>query len=277
MSDKDKPTQNDVMDSTLSGYKVKEPKQPTPQKPTTPVTPTPDAQTPVQEPAQAPAPEAPVKDSEDELLDWLSQREQKAEEVPASGEPAPPADPEEPRVPETEEFSLDLDNDRFEEVTSNPEELAKYAKGIYDKAITDMRGELAQIKEEFQQQLASAKEEVLQNIPQLVSKSAERTQATRSLVSNFYGTYPDLKDRREYVRDMITTVSGRNPDWDAQKVLDEVAARAKRDFGIHEKAQEREKERKSDPKFAGAGGRRTPSGQVDNRTNQQKLLDDTFL
>jgi len=277
--------QSKFMDDTLTSYNKPEPAEPESPKPEKPA-----------EPEKKEVKETPPKDTgiekteepevspEDELLQWLDSRGSSEPETPAetpetSETPETPEVPETPETPteaETEEVSLTLTNDEFEEVTSSPEELGKFAQRIYNKAVSDMRKEVSQLKEEFQQQLATAKEEVVQNIPNLVSKSAERAQATRSLVSNFYDKYPDLKERREYVRDMIGTVSGKNPDWSAQKVLDEVATRAQRDFNIQEKAVSREKQRKADPKFAGAGGRRAPSGNEDTRTRQQKLLDDTF-
>lgn len=268
--------QAQFMDDTLTSHKV--PKAEEPVEPTEPVEP----EEPVEEPTEPQEPVEPEepKDPEAELLDWLSAREEGGtggEEPEEPQEPAEPAEPQEPaETAEPEELNFSLDNDQFEEVTSSPEALSNYAEKIYKKAVTDLRSEIEATKAELRQELASAKEEVVQNIPQLVSKSAERTQAVKGLVSNFYTKYPDLKEKREYVRDMIRTISGKNPDMKPEQVLTEVATRAKRDFGIAEKAQSREQKRKGGPKFAGAGGRRSPSGAEDTRTQQQKLLDETF-
>lgn len=225
--------------------------------------------------------EEPEKDPQAELLDWLGER---AAAQGANDNGGGEGKGEEPVTPpankggeeEEEAINFSLDNDAFEEVTSSPEALSQYAEKIYKKAVADLRGEIESTKAELKQELATAKEELVQNIPNLVAKSTERTQAVKGLVSNFYTKYPELKEKREYVRDMIRTVSGKNPEMSPEAVLTEVATRAKRDFGIAEKAQTREQQRNNSPKFAGAGGRRAPSGHTDTRTKQQKLLEDTF-
>lgn len=226
-------------------------------------------------------------DEEEDTLAWLEGREEPRQEEPEGGEEE--EDEEEPETPPagggddgeeedepTGDNPFEISNEDFEEITTSPERLQKFASEIYNKALEESRKEVNNLKEEFQQQLDAAKQELLQNIPDVVQKSADRAQATRQLVTNFYDKYPDLREKKQYVRDMIKTVQSNNSDWSAQQVLNEVAGRAKRDFGITEKAEKREQKRRPNPKFAGAGGRRAPSGQEDTRTTQQKLLDETI-
>lgn len=173
----------------------------------------------------------------------------------------------------TELEALDLDEERFEEVTSSPEAFAQFIsetrEEVYNKA-------LGKAREEMKQEIANAKQEILQNIPQVVQKSAKRAQSVEQHRQQFFKDNPALQKRLGYVKDMTSVVASKNPDWSAKQVLDEVAKRAKRDLNLSEQADEREKQRKSDPKFAGAGGRQAPGGGQDNRTSNEKMLDQTF-
>lgn len=206
--------------------------------------------------------------AEEELEGILnpSESSEEEEEGDDAGEGSEEEESEEGEEDETS--SIELTDDEFDEITTNKEALKSYAEKIQNSA-------LAQARDEFRQELATAKEEILRNIPEVVGKVSERAQNVRTLTQNFFSENPGLKERRGYVKDMTATVSTQNPDWSAKQVLDEVAKRAERDLGASVKAEKREKERKG-PKFAGAGGRRAPSGNKDTRTKQEKLLDETF-
>ena len=284
--EKQQAEQNQRMDETFTSYKKEEGEETPPTPPEgaeegeeeTP--PTPPAGDDEGEEGEAPESEG---SAEEDTLAWLEGRQEQEEggeegEEPEGGE-EPPQEPVGEEGDEGEpsgEELFSIDNDEFEEITTSPESLQKYAQKIYSSALKESKAQIEELREGFQQELANAKEEILKNIPDVVQKSASRAQATQQLVSDFYGNYPDLKDRKQYVRDMIKTVQSNNSDWSAQQVLGEVAKRAQRDFGITKKAEQREQQRKPNPKFAGAGGRRAPSGQQDGRSTQQRLIDDTI-
>ncbi len=248
----------------------KKDEKPEPEEPETP-----------QEPEEPETPEEPEEPeaTEDDILDYLSGRKDVAEESEDPEEPEEPETPEEPEEPETpeepEEFeAYDLTEEEYEEITSSPEKFAEFATQLRKEAQADA---LKQVRAEFKQELANAKEEILRNIPEVVQKSAKRAQSVQQLRDNFFEENPALKQKLPYVRDMTATVATQNPDWSAQQVLGEVANRAYRDLDLSKQAKEREQERKTnDPKFAGAGGRRSPSGEKDTRTKQEKILDQTF-
>lgn len=163
---------------------------------------------------------------------------------------------------------LNFDEDGFDEITSSPEKFKELLKNVYAEA---HKAALADAKKE----ISASQEQVLQNIPQMVGKAAKRAQSVRQTTQNFFATYPELKEKQGYVKDMTNTVATQNPEWTAAQVLEEVGKRAKRDLNISASAEQREKKR-NNPKFAGAGGRRAPGGGEDNRSKQEKLLDDTF-
>lgn len=183
---------------------------------------------------------------------------------------------EEPGEEETSEYGamdLEIDNDRFEEITTDPESFQEFITEVREDAVKQAR---AEFQDELQKQTAQLREEILTNIPEVVQKTAQRAQSVNQVREQFFENNPALKNKMGYVRDMTNTVSHQNPDWSAKQVLDEVAKRAQRDLNLSAQAEEREKQRKSGPKFAGAGGRRKPGGSADNRGKQEKLMDDTF-
>lgn len=223
----------------------------------------------VEESGEGEAEDAEVPEGEEALDDILSQHEPEPEITEEESE-------EEPETPEESEVTaedFDIDNDRMEEILTSPEKFQSFVKEIRDNAV-------AQAREEFQTQLeetsAQLREEILQNIPEVVQKSAERAQTVNQTREQFFEQNPALREKLPYVRDMTNRVSHQHPDWSAKQVLDEVAKRAHRDLNLSNQAQQREEERRDDPKFAGAGGRQSPSGSADNRGKQEKLMDDTF-
>lgn len=190
-----------------------------------------------------------------------------------TGEEEETEEPGEEETSEYEAMDLEIDNDRFEEITTDPESFQEFITEVREDAVKQAR---AEFQDELQKQTAQLREEILTNIPEVVQKTAQRAQSVNQVRQQFFENNPELKNKMGYVRDMTNTVSHQNPDWSAKQVLDEVAKRAQRDLNLSEQAEEREKQRKSGPKFAGAGGRRKPGGNADNRGKQEKLLDDTF-
>jgi len=233
-----------------------------------------------EEPEEPEQPEQPEEGEESEENEESSKFEEilkgHSSEQPEEAEDG--EEPEQPEEPEEESGSYepmnldDLSNDEFEEITTNPEKFKEFIKSVRADAVAEAKNNE---KQNRAQAIAEAKEEILRNIPEIVSKTAERTQNVKSLRDNFFNENPALKNKLSYVKDMTEVVSTSNPDWTAKQVLDEVASRAKRDLDLSEKAEERENKRK-DPKFAGAGGRRSPDGGADSRSKQQKLMDNTF-
>lgn len=180
---------------------------------------------------------------------------------------------EEEETGEYEPLDLDISNEDFEEITTNPERFQEFISQVRQDAVEQARNEF---QTQLQEQTAQLREEILSNIPQVIEKTTQRAQSVNQIRKQFFENNPELKNKMGYVRDMTNTVSHQNPDWSAKQVLDEVARRAQRDLNISEQAEERERQRNSGPKFAGAGGRRKPGGNADNRGKQQKLMDDTF-
>lgn len=205
--------------------------------------------------------------SEEDVDDFLRDRVEAEEKEPGEEESKTP---EELETPELE--NLELDEDTFEEVTSSHEKFTEFISKVQENAVKQTRAET-------QQMIENAREEILKSIPQVVQKSASRAQSVEQLRNQFFADNPVLKEKLPYVRDMTATVATQNPDWSAQEVLQEVGKRAKRDLNLSEQAKEREQQRKKGsggPKFAGAGGRRAPSGNKDTRSKQEKMLDQTF-
>lgn len=285
MSDKEKTDkgiaseerQAELMDETLDSYSVEEEPE---GKETPPAKKDEGEETPPVEPKEGDDEEEEAT-AEEELEGILSGSDEEDEEPAGEEEEEEPETPptgdkeKEEEQPEEAEVTLDLSNDEFEDVTSSPEALAKYASKIYDKAEKTFDKKLEKAEKKFEQALEKRAEEIMKGIPEVVSKSAERAQSTADLTKNFYSNYPELKERRGYVKRMVNSVSTQNPGWSAKQVLDEVGQLAEQDFQLAKEAKETEKKR-NDPKFAGAGGRRSPSGNEDNRSKQQKLLDQTF-
>lgn len=195
------------------------------------------------------------------------------EEEPEEEEEDLEQEESEEEVSEYEPMELDITNDRFEEITSDPESFQEFIEQVQEDTYKRTASEF---EKRLNEREARIKEEILQNVPKIVQKTAERAQSVKSLRNQFFEQNPSLKDKMGYVRDVTNAVSHQHPDWSAKQVLNEVAERAKRDLNLSEQAEEREEQRNSGPKFAGAGGRRNPGGGSDNRGKQEKLLDDTF-
>src|SRR5690625_198102 len=181
---------------------------------------------------------------------------------------------EEDETPSTEESEapvdlFELSDEEYEEVITSRKHFADYIKRV-------QKASEKKIATQFREELDRAKEDFLKSVPELVQKSATRASTIKQITSEFFQNNPFLAERKPYVRDMVSRVSSDNPEMGAKEVLDEVAKRARRDFGAYEKATKRENERSNRPVFAGSGGRRSPSGGSDNRSKQQKLLDETF-
>lgn len=180
---------------------------------------------------------------------------------------------EETETGEYEAMDLEITNEDFEEITTNPERFQEFITQVRADAVAEAE---QRFNEKLEERSAQLREEILTNIPEVVQKTTQRAQSVNQVRQQFFKDNPALKNKMGYVRDMTNTVSHQNPDWSAKQVLDEVAKRAHRDLDLSQQAEEREKQRNSGPKFAGAGGRRKPGGNADNRGKQEKLLDDTF-
>jgi len=126
-----------------------------------------------------------------------------------------------------------------------------------------------------------AREDTIREIPELVEKTQERQQTMQNAVQSFYEDNPELKKYKDYVSHKANEVQAENPDMDIENLMEETAKRAKEGLQLHEKAKETEKERRekeeatnNDPAFAPkARGERGGSGP-DNRSGQQKQIDE---
>ena len=205
--------------------------------------------------------ETPELSAEDEIGALFTNTE---EEPSGSEESEEPSDSEKP-VSETSEESLS--DDEFDELVSSKEKFTEYIKKSQEATIKSLT-------ETFRSELNVAKQEMLAKIPDVVGNASKQAIEVKNETTKFFQDYPYLTERRAYVRDMVARISTEKPELSPRDILAEVGRRAERDFSAYEKAKERETTRNTP--FAGAGGRRAPSGQTDNRSRQQKLLDETF-
>lgn len=224
------------------------------------------------------------EEQEDALDEILGKHEEgsgeEEEEETEDDEPEGGDDEEEQEENEEEEddyepADLNLDEEEFEEITSDPEKFSNYIDDVREDAVNQARQEF---QKELDERSAQIEENILQNIPEVVEKSQNRVQKVSTTKDKFFNNYPQLEKKKGYVRNMTALVSNEKPEWNAEQVLEEVGKRAERDLDIAKNAEEREKERKNtdQPKFAGAGGRQSPGGGSDGRSKQEKLMDDTF-
>jgi len=158
---------------------------------------------------------------------------------------------------------FDIDEGDYDNFISDPKKFKSFIIGVHDHALAQARVEMEQ-----------REQNITRSIPEVVDKSYQRTRSIETMRNQFFNDNPALRNHMPYVRDMIGVISRDNPDWDAKKVLDEVGNRAKRDLAASIEANSREQERQ--PTFAGTGGRQAPGGTSDNRTAQQKMIDETF-
>lgn len=211
----------------------------------------------------------------DDLDDFLADLEEDDTEEEESDEPDEEEEEsgeEEEQEDEYEPLDIDLDEEEYEEITSNPEKFSDFIKDVREDAVKQAE---KVFEKKLDERSAQIEEQILKNIPEVIDKTHNRTQKVASVRDQFFSTYPQLEEKKGYVKNMTSAVSNEHPDWGAKKVLQEVGKRAKRDLDITEQAQEREQER-DNPKFAGAGGRQSPSDSKDGRSKQQKLMDETF-
>lgn len=246
--------QSKLMDETLSSHnppvEEEEAVEKTPEEGTAPT----------EETSPEETPEAPEVTAEEEIGALFANDEEEPEEP--EEEPETSEEPEEGIEPPE-----GLTEDQFDEIISSKESFEKY--------ISRVRGEvMKEATDVFRSELNTAKEEMLSQIPKVVGKASEEAVQVKQETTKFFDAHPYLRERRPYVRDMVARISTDNPEMTVAQVLSEVGKRAERDFSAYEQAQEREGKRK--PTFAGAGGRRAPSGQSDTRTKQERLLDSTF-
>lgn len=185
-----------------------------------------------------------------------------------------PKDPrgarEQPSKQEIQEEAEELDIEQivspeeFEEIQTDPKKFNQVLAKVYKAAE------------------ANARQKVMQDVPQLVQKTASRQATYQTAVQNFYDDNPDLKPFKKFVSVTMNEVAAENPDMNLEDMLQETAKRARKNLALASSAREQEEERREQedqgpsdkPAFAeGSKGGRS-NGGGDTRSNQQKQIDD---
>jgi len=77
-----------------------------------------------------------------------------------------------------------------------------------------------------------SKEEILKSIPDVVRNNVIVMSNIRSMADKFYQTNPDLEPYKQSVASISMTLSSKNPDWEVDKLLTEVASETRKRLGM---------------------------------------------
>jgi len=226
-----------------------------------------DGEAPAEEEDQSPDPEVQqLREQNQELQERLEQleRQQQADELEA------PVQGDETETAETEPQETKTDEVEPHEFLTDEE--AQQLFGVE---------EASSLNEMLNRVYDRAREDTIREIPELVEKTQERQQTMQQAVQSFYEDNPELREYKDYVSHKANEIQAENPDMDVEDLMEETAKRAKQGLKLKEKAEETEQNRRekeeatdNDPAFAPkARGERGGSGQ-DNRSGQQKQIDE---
>ena len=77
-----------------------------------------------------------------------------------------------------------------------------------------------------------SKEEILKSIPDVVRNNVIVMSNIRSMADKFYQANPDLEPYKQSVASISMTLSAKNPDWEVDKLLTEVAGETRKRLGM---------------------------------------------
>lgn len=177
---------------------------------------------------------------------------------------------QQPSKKEIEKEAEDIDiqqivtPEEFEEMQTDPKKFNEVLARVYKAAESN------------------ARQKMMQDVPQLVQKTASRQATYQTAVQNFYDENPDLKPFKKFVSVTMNEVAAENPDMNLEEMLQETAKRARKNLALADNARDKEKERREQedggpsdkPAFAGGSKGGRSGGGEDIRSDQQKQIDD---
>lgn len=153
----------------------------------------------------------------------------------------------------------------------------------FDEIIQD-RNKLNEVLNRVAAESANAaREAVLRQVPDIVSKTTDRQMTVRQSVQKFYEDNPDLQEYGSYVGHIVNKIRSEKPNAPISDVLNTAGEKAREDLGIHKEAEKLEKERRESeqeependsPAFAKSGTGRRRGGKKDTRNDFQKQADE---
>lgn len=209
--------------------------------------------------------------SKDEVIKQLREEVNRLSQgEPEAGQREQPEreEPEGEQREEPEEQTLEFEGQEF--VTEEE----------FDEIIQD-RNKLNEVLNKVAFQSAkAAREAVLRQVPEVVSKTTNRQMSVRQAVQNFYQENPDLQEYGSYVGHIANRIKAENPDLGMNDILSKAGQEARSKLNIQKKAKEQEEERRNEdnpqegPAFAKRGTGRREGGGKDARTDFQKQADE---
>jgi hypothetical protein len=223
-----------------------------------------------EEPAKAPEPEAkPVeakpkeeaKDERDTTIEALQKQvielTNRVMAVPVEKAPEPAKPIEAAKPPEKVEVATE---DFFE----NQEE---YDKAFEDKKV--MGKVLARVK-------SAGAQEAMRAIPSIVNNVIKQSVPIILKTEKFFDDNKDLadSDKRKFVGYVANDLSGKNPDWNLDKLFTELGKEVRSRLGLKDVAQQKVTATGLKPAFArGSGGRKPTEVQPDLSSMESQILD----
>lgn len=217
----------------------------------------------ITEPEPEPEPEPEAEETEPDLRSEIQSLRQELAELRGqkqeeSGEPeAQEPEAQEQEVPQ--EVLNMVSQEQHDMILSDPEAFNELIGALYTKI----------------------RQDVIRDIPQLVSKTAQRQTAYQTAIKDFWSRNSDLKEHMDFVRYTANKVQSDNPNASVEKALSMTEQRVREQLNIKERAEKREGSRKQmnqgakkDPSFARKPrGQRQPA-QQEQKSEQQKQIDE---
>jgi len=185
------------------------------------------------------------------LKEQLAKAQEKEEEVEE------PSDTEEPKK-DLETLEFFEDDVEFEQALNSREEFNNFVSRLVD----------------------AVEQSVLQNIPDVVSKTVERQTTQQEVISSWRSENQDLIDEKpKFTGWVANQVQSEHPDWSLEQQLQETAKRVRKELDLDKEATKLEKERKSKESSSKTKTARKPRGSrgganPDTRNEQQKQIDE---
>lgn len=187
---------------------------------------------------------------------------------------------------------------KLEENTEKKEEKKEKKEDIenaVDTAIEDFFGDGKDWEDMFEKKdtankvfskiKTSAVKDVLRGLPKMIGGIVQNAVEIYSRTSKFYEANSDLKSHKKFIGLVVNDLTSKNPDWNLDKLYEEVGPEVRKRLGLkvkalekEEKKEEEKKEEKRDeikkPGFARAGGARHPASKTPELSGIQKDIMD---
>ena len=137
----------------------------------------------------------------------------------------------------------------------------------YDRAMESREAFNEVLKNVAKQASLTAVRQVLQRVPQMVSRQVAEGMTTQQLVTDFFRQNPDLVPARRYVAYIYTTVQAEHPEKSQAELLAITATEARKGLGLE--AGRAQKAKKAGKKAARRGSY-APGGRVGRRSARPK-------